>query len=249
MVSGAEIGWDLVAKGSVSDQAFYRNYLKSTYISDAPLNASGTYYSGENVSGSIFDGLASFNFDNGTHGTYDVDWPDAIKAVDGARDILKFMDVAVTNGVAGISYLGLFSGGTRPGKLIYLSVPFETIYSPNSRNDVMNRVFMFFDDLQMGIDRQSDHANGLPIVFNLEQNYPNPFNPLTEIAFNLDRVGNARLSVYDMLGRLVKELINKELSAGRHVVQFDANGISSGNYIYILESDGRRLVRKMVLIK
>ncbi|TNE72656.1 T9SS type A sorting domain-containing protein [bacterium] len=88
-----------------------------------------------------------------------------------------------------------------------------------------------------------------PVGFALNQNYPNPFNPSTQIEFTLNKAGFARLTVFDMLGREVKTLVNTQLSQGTHSFQFDANNLASGMYIYRLDIAGQSLTRKMTLVK
>ena len=101
-VSGSEIGYDLAGQGSTSDDQFYTNYLKADYISDA----AGEIYSGYGVNNSIFNGISNITFDNGTHGTYDVDWPDGIKPVGGASSCMKYGDVNYdSRGGMGIEYV------------------------------------------------------------------------------------------------------------------------------------------------
>ena len=77
-ISGSEIGYTLEAQGSSADREFYQNYLKADYISDAAGGHQGVY-SGYGTTSSIFNSITSIAYDNGTHGTYDVDWPDGIK--------------------------------------------------------------------------------------------------------------------------------------------------------------------------
>lgn len=86
-----------------------------------------------------------------------------------------------------------------------------------------------------------------PEVFGLAQNYPNPFNPTTNISFSLAQAGYTELRVYDLLGREVKVLVNSELMAGLHQVNFDAVDLSSGVYVYRLTSGKQSQVRRMVL--
>lgn len=90
---------------------------------------------------------------------------------------------------------------------------------------------------------------GRPAVFVLEQNYPNPFNPSTEIQFALDTAGEARLEVFDMLGRRVLVLLDEELASGHHVVRFDASEVASGLYIYRLTSGNQTQSRTMAVLK
>lgn len=85
--------------------------------------------------------------------------------------------------------------------------------------------------------------------FELAQNYPNPFNPTTSISFSIAQAGNVKLSVYNLLGQEVRTLINKNMEPGNHSVDFDAEGLFSGVYIYRLESNGMTLTRKMTYLK
>jgi len=88
-----------------------------------------------------------------------------------------------------------------------------------------------------------------PTKFELSQNYPNPFNPTTTIRFSLPQSGNVKLTVYNLLGEQVAELVNGIKEAGVHSVTFDATELNSGIYIYKLEADGVVQSRKMTLIK
>jgi len=68
--------------------------------------------------------------------------------------------------------------------------------------------------------------------FLLYQNMPNPFNARTSISFYLPQDCNVRISVYNILGDVVEELVNGDYTAGKHTVEFDASGLSAGNYFY-----------------
>jgi hypothetical protein len=88
----------------------------------------------------------------------------------------------------------------------------------------------------------------------LEQNSPNPFNPATEIAFTATFEGRVRLRVYSPSGRLVRTLVDRVCEAGRHSVTWDGTAscgtpVGSGVYLCVLEAEGERLTRKMVLMK
>jgi mannan endo-1,4-beta-mannosidase len=90
---------------------------------------------------------------------------------------------------------------------------------------------------------------GIPLRLELQQNYPNPFNPSTTIRFGLEQAGPVQLSVYDLNGRRVAELVNGRMAAGWHSVSFSGKTMASGVYYYhLLTVQGAR-VRKMVLIK
>jgi hypothetical protein len=88
-----------------------------------------------------------------------------------------------------------------------------------------------------------------PSQLELLANYPNPFNPSTVIRFRLSVVGKTSLKVYDLLGREVAVIVDGVMSAGSHNIVFDASRLSSGVYLYRLESAGEVLTRKMVLLK
>ena len=83
----------------------------------------------------------------------------------------------------------------------------------------------------------------------LRQNYPNPFNPTTSISFSLPVAGRARLDVYNMLGQSVATLVDGELSAGAHQVEWRADGAASGLYFYRVEFGGTAQVRQMMLVR
>jgi hypothetical protein len=88
-----------------------------------------------------------------------------------------------------------------------------------------------------------------PIDFELSQNYPNPFNPVTTIKYSLPQSGNVKLNVYNLLGEQVAELVNGYKEAGVHTINFNAENLNSGLYIYKLESNGFVQSKKMTLIK
>ena len=85
--------------------------------------------------------------------------------------------------------------------------------------------------------------------FRLDQNYPNPFNPATKIHFSIPRRSNSSLIVYDVLGREIKVLLNRELNPGDYEVDFDGSQLTSGIYFYKLTSGSFTRIRKMILIK
>jgi hypothetical protein len=85
--------------------------------------------------------------------------------------------------------------------------------------------------------------------YQLLQNYPNPFNPSTLISYQIPSSGLVKLSVYDMNGRMIKELINTYQNSGSYSINFNASEYSSGAYYYKLNVNGNQLSRSMLLIK
>lgn len=91
--------------------------------------------------------------------------------------------------------------------------------------------------------------NNIPSDYVLNQNYPNPFNPSTKISFGLPQRSNVSLRVFNALGEQVAELVNGSLEAGTHTYNFDASDLTSGIYIYSLQTDAGIISNKMTLIK
>ncbi len=89
----------------------------------------------------------------------------------------------------------------------------------------------------------------LPAGFALGQNYPNPFNPSTTIRYQLSQSSLVLLTVFDILGREVAQLVQERQEAGTHSVTFDGSGLPSGVYIYRLQADHRVQTMKMMLMK
>ncbi|MBI4547365.1 MAG: T9SS type A sorting domain-containing protein [Ignavibacteriae bacterium] len=88
-----------------------------------------------------------------------------------------------------------------------------------------------------------------PNQFMLERNYPNPFNPKTVIRYQVSVNGQAKLNVYDALGREVATLVNEVKEAGVYTVEWDASGLPSGVYVYRLTAGGSSQARKMLLVR
>jgi hypothetical protein len=144
-VTGAEIGWDLVEEGdenndwdngSPNDTPFFQDFLKANYVAD-----DAGVYAVSGVNGTIFEGLNNITFDDGSHGTYNVAYPDCINSRGGSTYNLTYNG---TGYKAGVQYEGLFGSGSIPGKLVHLGFPFETIYPASSRDSIMARVLEYF---------------------------------------------------------------------------------------------------------
>ena len=91
--------------------------------------------------------------------------------------------------------------------------------------------------------------NEMVLSFNLEQNYPNPFNPSTRITFSIPKSEFTNLSVYNMIGEKVAELVNENLSAGKYNVKFNGDKLTSGIYLARIKAGGFNKLIKMVLMK
>jgi len=94
-----------------------------------------------------------------------------------------------------------------------------------------------------------DDPQPIPGDFSLSQNYPNPFNPSTMINYQIATSNWVTLRVYNILGQEVRTLVNERKDAGEHQVQFDAEGLPSGVYVYRILSVAQIATRKMLLLK
>jgi len=93
-------------------------------------------------------------------------------------------------------------------------------------------------------------GTGAPLGFTLKQNYPNPFNPFTSIEFSVEKSGRATLELYNILGQKLLTLFDETVETGKYyTVQFNANGLSSGIYLYKLQSGARSGLKRLMLIK
>ena len=106
-----------------------------------------------------------------------------------------------------------------------------------------------FDNTSLSIE------NGmLPKEFALYQNYPNPFNPITSLRYDLPNDGLVNITIYDMMGRVVKTLVNSFQTAGFKSIQWNATNdrnepVSAGLYLYTIQAGEFRQTKKMVLLK
>jgi len=101
--------------------------------------------------------------------------------------------------------------------------------------------FSYSEDIEIDITGPKD--------FTLYQNYPNPFNPTTTIKFALPVDSRVKINVYNTIGQLVETLVDKEMESGYHEVNFDASRLTSGVYLYQLQSQDFVSVKKMLLIE
>ncbi len=95
----------------------------------------------------------------------------------------------------------------------------------------------------------SNEPNEVVAGLKLNQNYPNPFNPTTTISFELSTPSFTNLSVYNMIGGKVAELVNEQKISGFHQVDFDAANLPSGVYIYRLQTNNQQITKKLTLVK
>ncbi len=88
-----------------------------------------------------------------------------------------------------------------------------------------------------------------PTKSNIVQNYPNPFNPTTKINYTVDKNSLVSIKVYDISGKQIVTLVDEYKTSGYYSVDFNGSNLSSGNYIYVYETNGIQITKRMTLIK
>ncbi len=253
-LSGSEIGYDIGDENysTTHDLSFYHNTLGANYVSDSPEGQSYTYYDVIKASGSpIYFG---FSFDDGTHGTFDVGYPDAIEPYEGnGINLARYDGTLQGSGFAAIAH-----ENNLQNRVVYLGFPFETIFPVSARIELMTNVLHFLNG-----ETSLNNNDASSDKFKLFQNYPNPFskgaggNPTTTIEYSIPIVRgknfspqrNVQLKIYDILGREVAALVNEKQSPGNHSVTFHAKNLTTGIYFYKLQAGGYIQSKKMILMK
>ncbi len=119
---------------------------------------------------------------------------------------------------------------------IFTDVPLNTHYRLTEGNSLLS-----------GIESQQDHT--IPFRYSLEQNYPNPFNPTTTIGYHITNSENVRLTVFDILGRVVRVPVNEVKEPGNYSLEFNASKLTSGIYYYRLQTGKYSETKRMILIR
>jgi hypothetical protein len=130
-------------------------------------------------------------------------------------------------------------GDVGPDSLIYLAEIF-----PDQNGDGIPDPTIIISSIET-----SKLAGSIPVDYALYQNYPNPFNPSTIITFDLPRSSFVELKIFDILGREISTLLNNELDAGKHIIKFSAENLSSGIYFYKISCGSFNEIKKMLFLK
>ncbi|MCW3075479.1 MAG: hypothetical protein JWO32_88 [Bacteroidetes bacterium] len=226
-VSGSEVGWDLDNSGTAADKSFYNNYLKASYIADAPNGQASTWYKTiKEPLNNLFTFSDTTFFDNGTNGTYNVDYPDVITSINGSSSCLKFSNAG--SNISGINYSGTFTGGTAPAKLVYITFPFETIVTASKRNSMFKDVWnYFFAGIVTSI---SNHEN-----MNEYQIYPNPAHEIIYLK-GADKINH--VIIYNLQGQMLIHSTNAS--------QISIEKLDPGIYLLEITSGTDKLIIRFV---
>lgn len=216
--------------------------INANYTEAFPINA----VAGDPISG----GLAAFMGDSlqlYINTAYELgwnDWCDAMTAADGAT-------ICFTDSAEGRT-MGVYkeNGGNKGVFLTFDPLTLDTAPSYYwTEVDVFSvvRAALEWFGTPVAVDKQGEP--GVVTDYSLSQNYPNPFNPETRISYSLAKDGLVKLSVYNVLGQKVAELVNENQIAGKHHVTWNANAMTSGVYFYRLESGDYTRTLKMMLVR
>lgn len=240
-VSGSEIAWDLDYKGGTSDKSFFLNYLRADYKLD---NAGSHQVIG--ADGGIFAGLP-FEFDDGSGGIYEEDYPDVIDPMMNAVACLKYS----TGTTAGIQYEGIFPEGTVSGKLVYIGFPWETITDDMQKKIMLQKISEWFGFTCDGVEPGITVIPDKPF---LSRGYPNPFNDLVNFQLLLPDVVDFNVRVYNSLGQKVRTIAYPVTLKNKYQLSWDGtndNGqtVASGCYFFQVALERRVLTEKIVFLK
>lgn len=230
-------GQNLAEYLSTSDTSFLYNYIGVNYIKNASVFTNRVYGKAGDYFGKDIQQLRI----NGTEGAANEANMDIVQSRGNFNVSLAFK----TDGTDATGGWRTFPSGA---KLFYLGFGFESIndsLSTVKRNELFSRIYNWF----MNPTSVDPDLTFTVNDYKLNQNYPNPFNASTKISFTLPVTSKIKLTLYDVIGREIKTLINDELNAGNYIYELNSNELSSGIYIYKLEANEFSSSRKMVLLK
>lgn len=141
-----------------------------------------------------------------------------------------------------------YDGENYIAHLVYLNdtVDGVAVFDESAKSDceIVYKTFIVPDEPTVSVEDEYVATD-----FTLEQNYPNPFNPATQISFTLPEASKVTLTVFDVLGREVATIVDQNMNAGQHTVNFDASELTSGMYIYTITAGNYTASKKMMLLK
>lgn len=229
LVSGSEIAWDLDNSGTTADKAFVSNYLKATYAFDAPNNQASTWYKSVNeLTGPVFNFTDTIYYDNGTYGTYNVDYPDVITPVNGGASALRYTNNSTST--SAVYFSGLFPSGNVNGKLIYLAFPLESVYDVTKRNNLFQDSWRFF------------FTNLATAIISIEEQsfsiYPNP--AIDKVTIN-SKEEIHEIEIYNNQGQLV---MRKECYSFSE--SLDISELTNGIYFLKFKTEKQTYTQKVI---
>lgn len=241
--AGLFFDWDLITNSGDNDVAKWDSVNKFGYVYNQPVTV--PYYIGAGLlSHSNYHFRAILN--QGGDGGWGI--------YDGFSDSEKWESISVgltkTQAGAGDVSFVVASGPHTINPNDTLSIAFSVFAGDDlsSLQTHFNSSKQKWNQIITAVDENSSS----PILsYQLYQNYPNPFNPSTKIKFSIKETGFAKISLYDVLGKKMTELINAEIKPGEYEITVDAEKLNlpAGIYFYELSVNNFKSIRKMVYLK
>ncbi|MCK5908228.1 MAG: T9SS type A sorting domain-containing protein, partial [Flavobacteriales bacterium] len=223
VVSGAEIGWDLVKKGSTSDKAFYTDYLKAKFENDG----SATVGNSIGVASTVFDGLSvAFNNANG----WEVKYPDGISPVSGADNLMKY---ASGGSSSVIGYKGTFGSSTVKGGIVHLAFPIGATVQADAEKLIEKITKYLLKDGRLANEEYFN--NDLTI-------YPNPVKGNVTIS-GFENNQEFELNVYSTSGTLI---YSQAVKSNGGDLNINSSGWNKGVYFLEVRHDNSRVIKKLI---
>ena len=216
------------------------------------------FIDGDNSSGSMYDGVNDFQFgfrwadEEIKIGNNSANNMTGMNVIHYATDVGHNLELSIPWNTIGVTpsegYVIGFdvavddddNGGTRECAIASIFTADNAWHNPG----VFGNVALI---QPTGISNDGSHL--VPPYFQLSQNFPNPFNPQTSIRFSLVETERVDLSIYNIRGQVVANLVDCVMHAGEHTIAFDGSDLASGSYFYSISTGSRTAVRKMLLIK
>ncbi len=137
-------------------------------------------------------------------------------------------------------------GFGRIKRITYIDHPCYAVLIDRHQDIVFSRINGQEHGEFVSVDDQKGHV---PTHFDLGQNFPNPFNPTTTIEISMPQTRYVNLRVFDLLGQEVATLVADELQPGKHKIQWNAAGVTSGVYFYRLRAGDVVQTRRLIVLK
>ncbi|MBS1492620.1 MAG: T9SS type A sorting domain-containing protein [Bacteroidetes bacterium] len=231
---GGDQGYNYDQSGQTNtDTAFSRGYCGFIYRVDSGMPSPGT------ITGILTDIGNTRNLLTPSDAGY---YPDGVSPTLGSSPVYKYGNHSVLDTVAAVS----------KGTTGYFAVTSfqDPRYFVNGDLKPWLAALIGYAKLNGGtITNTTPIVSTIADKYALSQNYPNPFNPTTKITFAIPQNGFVSLKVYDLSGKEVMTLVNKNMTVGSYSVDFNGAFLSSGVYFYRLESDNFVETKKMMLVK
>jgi len=242
LISGQNIGYDLVEQGSDQDSLFYTTVLKATYQGDS----SGAVVAMSQSNAPLARGMQLF-FNSGPSGAKNQTSTDLIRPIEPAASFLIYLP---GNTPAGIYY----HHPENDSRLVYLAFGLEGISGPlvTTASTFLAKIYEWLNGLSSVPEYQVFET--LPEFFDLSQNYPNPFNPQTTVEYQVPEPCLVQLAVYNLLGQKVRILINTHQNSGYHKTHWDGRDdfgevVATGIYLMHFKAGNYREIKKMMIIR